>query len=188
MLGTKIDRALYFAVCKDDDRIYTERVRLDKKYAEGLVSRGHRLALEERLPPPISTDPSWHQCKWCPAYDFCHNTNLAKEVNCRTCARVTPTKEGTWNCDRWKADVPIHAQYDGCDSHVLHPDLVPWQMADSNNENEAVYIIDNIPVRNGEPCANCYSSKEIIANASACADPDDFINDVRNEMGWRIVG
>ena len=33
MAGTGIDRALYLAVCKDDDRIYTERVKLDKEAA-----------------------------------------------------------------------------------------------------------------------------------------------------------
>ena len=37
MYGKDIDRALYLVVCKDDDRIYTERVRLDKKEAERLI-------------------------------------------------------------------------------------------------------------------------------------------------------
>ena len=31
MLGTKIDRAAYIAVCKDDDRLYVERVRYEQK-------------------------------------------------------------------------------------------------------------------------------------------------------------
>ena len=68
MHGLKIDRALYLAVCKDDDRIYTERVRYVKEVAEKYARRGHYLATAERMPPPISTDPSWYQCKMCPAY------------------------------------------------------------------------------------------------------------------------
>lgn len=68
MHGTGIDRALYLAICKDDDRIYTERVRYKAGVAEALVERGKRLALSERMPPPISNDPSWYQCRFCPAH------------------------------------------------------------------------------------------------------------------------
>lgn len=73
MHGTKIDRALYVAVCKDDDRIYTERVRYEQDVAERYIERGRRIALADRMPEPISTDPSWYQCKFCPAYGIvCH--------------------------------------------------------------------------------------------------------------------
>jgi hypothetical protein len=68
MHGTEIDRALYLAVCKDDDRIYTERINYDQAAADKAVERGRRLALSDRMPPPISTDPSWYQCKFCDAY------------------------------------------------------------------------------------------------------------------------
>lgn len=56
MAGTKIDRALYVSVCKDDDRIYTERVRYDKAIAEKAIVRGQRIALADRMPEPISSD------------------------------------------------------------------------------------------------------------------------------------
>ena len=72
MLGTRIDRALYVAVCKNDDQLYTERVHFDKEAAEKLLQRGKRLAKSERMPEPISTDPSWYQCKFCAAHSFCH--------------------------------------------------------------------------------------------------------------------
>jgi hypothetical protein len=73
MLGTGIDRALYVAVCKDDDRIWTELVQFDKDFAQRLVERGKRIALSDRMPEPLSADPSWHQCKFCPAHGIvCH--------------------------------------------------------------------------------------------------------------------
>ena len=50
MLGLEIDRALYVAVCKDDDSLYSERVRLDVDKARGLVERGHRISQSDRLP------------------------------------------------------------------------------------------------------------------------------------------
>lgn len=48
MLGTGIDRALYFAVCKDDDRIYTERVRLEPDYAQRLVDLAKSIVQADR--------------------------------------------------------------------------------------------------------------------------------------------
>jgi hypothetical protein len=68
MHGTDLKRALYIAVCKDDDRIYTERLEYDRDHAEKAIAKGQRLALTDRLPPPISTDPTWFECKMCPAY------------------------------------------------------------------------------------------------------------------------
>ena len=168
MHGTGIDRALYVAVCKDNDRIYTERVRYDKEVAEKLVARGKRVALSERMPPPISTDPSWFQCKFCDAHSFCHETKLTQHVNCRTCAHSTPKDDSTWRCEAWESDnIAVEYQHEGCSLHVLHPDLVPWKMKDSDKEWVAVYEIDGTNVQNGE---NGFSSQELIANASGCAN------------------
>ncbi|MDA0238989.1 MAG: hypothetical protein O3A84_03045 [Proteobacteria bacterium] len=173
MLGTKIARALYVAVCKNDDRIYTERVHYDKEAATNLVERGHRIALAERMPEPISTDASWYQCKFCPAHSFCHKEQLTQHVNCRTCAHATPEADSTWSCARWDSkDIPGDFQKTGCDSHVLHPDLVPWKQKDSTNPHEAVYEIAGKDIRNGEGDAFTFSSQELIAGGEACAHDD----------------
>lgn len=169
MHGMFIERALYVAVCKDDDRIYTERIKYDKETAEKLVSRGKRLALDERLPPPVSTDETWYQCRWCPAHDFCHGSKLTQEVNCRTCAHSTPKEDGTWRCERHAADgIPYEYQLTGCPSHVLHPDLVPWKQSGTVGEWTAKYEIDGVIVANGE---EGFSSREIVANPAGCASP-----------------
>jgi hypothetical protein len=166
MHGTGIDRALYVAVCKDDDRIYTERVRYDEDVAEKAVERGRRLALLERMPPPISTDPTWWQCKFCDAYSFCHQTKLTKHVNCRTCAHSTPEPNSTWTCSRYDgAQIEVEYQHQGCDSHTLHPDLVPWPMQDSEFDYVACYTIDGVAVLNGD---GHFLSREILANPEGC--------------------
>lgn len=159
MHGTGIDRALYVAVCKDDDRMYTERVKYDKAVAEKYVARGKRLALSDRMPPPISTDPSWYQCKFCDAHKFCHSTKTTEHINCRTCAHSTAKEDSTWNCERHNDDIPTQYQHIGCQSHVMHPDLVPWQMGEAKDEWTAIYLIDNRKVANGE---NGISSREIL--------------------------
>ena len=172
MAGTHIDRALYVAVCKDDDRYHVERIKFDKEAAESLIARGKRLALDDRMPPPISTDATWYQCRFCPAHEFCHTSKLTQEVNCRTCAHSTAKEDSTWRCERHEADgIPYEYQLKGCESHTLHLDLVPWKAKEGLNEWTFVYEIDGVDVSNGEPDATIFSSHEIIANASGCADP-----------------
>lgn len=173
MHGLKIDRALYVAVCKDDDRLYTERVRYDKDAAERYLERGRRIALSDRMPEPISADPSWYQCKMCPAHSFCHETHLTDQVNCRTCAHSTPKADSTWRCERFDADgIPVDFQHQGCECHVLHPDLVPWPLRDGPDRWTACFEIDGVLVQNGEPDAHVFASKELIANPKACAYSD----------------
>jgi hypothetical protein len=160
MRATGYQRALYVAVCKDDDRMYTERVRLDPDHADKLILRGKRLSLENRLPPPCSTDSSCLTCMGCQAFDFCYNTKKTMEVNCRTCAHATPRKDGTFYCEKWQDNIPVPYQYEGCQSHVLHPDLVPWPIdQDASDRWNAVYLIDGRPVKNGE---KGYPSKTLL--------------------------
>ena len=183
MFGLNIDRALYVAVCKDDDTYYTERVKLNKEFAEKLVKKGHRLATEDRLPPPVSTDPSWYQCKFCDAHEFCHDTKLTKEVNCRTCAHSTAKQDSTFYCERWGDTIPYHAQLDGCPSHVLHPDLVPWELdQDASTDLIAVYNIDGKPIKNGD---GHFASSELIAGKNLCADP--VVQAIREKFDGRIT-
>jgi hypothetical protein len=186
MQGSGIDRALYYAVCKNDDRIYTERVKFVPEIAEKYIDRGHRIVKSERMPEPLNTDPSWYECKFCAAHEFCHKTKKTKHVNCRTCAHSTAMDDSTWRCERHDADaIPVEFQRVGCDSHVLHPDLVPYQRKDSPDGNHAVYVIDGVDVINGE---NGYKSSEIVANPQACISGDTFIADLRNKFDGKIVG
>lgn len=193
MLGRDIDRALYVAINKNDDHIYTERVKLDKKEAQKYVDRAHRITMAERMPEPLSHDPSWYQCKWCPGHHLCFTERLTKQINCRTCAHATPCEDSTWHCARHDAGgIPFDYQLTGCESHVLHPDLVPWKMLDSVSRWEAVYEIDGVPIRNGEGDANVFASAELVSNLNACLSvvrgeaPE--IEGLRTVLGARVMG
>jgi hypothetical protein len=189
MHGLDIDRALYVAVCKDDDRIHTERVRYDKETASKYLARGQRIALSDRMPEPLSTDPTWYQCRWCPAHKFCHETKITEHVNCRTCAHSTAMPDSTWRCERHEADgIPVEFQRQGCDSHVLHPDMVPWPLGDSDSDHVATYLIDGKSVKNGDPADDVFTSRELLANATACASGDAGIKAMRANFDGRIVG
>ena len=152
MHGTGIKRALYVAVCKDNDELYTERVEYNPEMAKYIIDRGARIALTERMPAPLSTDPSWYQCKMCAAWKFCHETHCIEAdcVNCRTCAHVTPKPDGTWECE----NIPLFGmdageQLEGCTRHVLHPDLVPWCLLGDDEDRDGLYEIDGKTVVNG---------------------------------------
>ena len=184
MHGTNIDRALYVAVCKNDDRLYTERVRYDRDVAEQAIAKGQRIALADRIPPPISTDPSWFQCKFCPAHAFCHKAEPTKRANCRTCAHSTAMADSTWRCERHEADnIPEDFQHEGCDDHVIHPDLVPWPMTLSEDGLSVTWDINGRQVVNG---SGGYTSKEIVTNPEACETP--FVKTVREAFpGAKVI-
>ena len=153
MHGKGIKRALYVAICKDNDEIYTERIEYNPQAARDIIERGVRIVLTERIPPPLSENPSWYQCKLCPAWEFCFNTHSIQPdcVNCRTCAHVTPMPDGTWKCE----NIPLfnmnpEEQLEGCDRHVLHPDLVPWSLLGSDDDGNGIYEIDGKRVVNGK--------------------------------------
>lgn len=184
MLGANIDRALYVAVCKDDDRYYTERVKLDKEFAQKLVDKGHRIVAEPSLPPPISTDPTWYQCKICSYHEFCHKQALPVS-SCRTCAHSTPMPDSTWRCERHQADnIPLEFQRKGCNDHAIHPDLVPWKLDENaSTEHEPVFIIDDVAIKNG---TSGYLSTELLSNPQACVSGE--LDYIREKLGARIVG
>lgn len=125
MLGLNLERALYYAVCKDDDRIYTERMRFDREHAEKAVARGKRIAMADAMPEPCAgASASWYQCKFCPAYAFCHQGQPVQERNCRTCGYSTARDDGTFYCEKWEATIPLDSQIAGCEFFEIHPHLI----------------------------------------------------------------
>jgi hypothetical protein len=187
MLASGIDRALYVAVCKDDDRLYIERVKLDEPSAKALIARGHRIALSERLPEPCAgAAPDWYQCRFCAAHSFCHSSTMTQEINCRTCAHATPTKDSKWICERHGSqEIPVQFQHGGCASHVFHPDLVPWSLdRDRSTESTACWIIEGKKVMNGD---GGYRSTELLANLPACLSGDPVFDGIRRAFDGRIT-
>jgi hypothetical protein len=182
MYGSRIKRALYIAVNKNDDTYYTERVRLDREFAKKYVERAKRIALAPNIPEPMSTDPAWFECKFCPAHEFCFKNKNVTEVNCRTCAHSTPLENSTWFCEKWKATIPDDAQYAGCDSHVFHPELVPsWELVkEKSTDWAACYRINGQEVVNGE---SGYKSTELLLGVLN----DPAVDNVRKVFDGEIV-
>lgn len=183
MAATGIDRGLYAAVCKDDDRYYFERVRYIAAFAKKAIERAHRITMSESIPAPISQDPSWYQCKFCASHDFCFGSKKTKAVNCRTCAHSTPKEDGTWACAKWGAEILQDAQYLGCDYHTVHPDMVPWRLVqDVSEEFAAAYEINGKIVMNGYG----YTSSYLLLNVEQAAGEETEVEMVLRVMGGEV--
>jgi len=162
MDGLGIKRALFYAVNKNTDEIYTERIKLDKEVSKKYIDRAKRIALSDRMPHPLSTDPTFFKCRLCSknCQDFCHKTNKTKNVNCRTCAHSTALGNNTFYCELHEGSIPLEYQHEGCRSHVLHFDLIPWAVSEEDStEKTACFIIDGKNVLNGE---EGFSSLEVL--------------------------
>ena len=125
MLGANLDRALYAVTCKNDDRLYFERVKLDKMWANAMIAKGQQIAVSQTMPPPLSASPTWYECKMCAAYAFCHQGVAVTERNCRTCASSRPDARGQWYCigEKDKELMTAKEQVDGCSYHRMRKDL-----------------------------------------------------------------
>lgn len=126
------DRALYVAVNKNDDTLYTERVEYDGATANRLMKRAERIIGEHTAPPKMET----FACAWCPAKGICLEGEFARR-NCRTCVSATPV-EGGWRCEHWNKMLTFAEQLAGCPSHLYLPSLVPGEQIDADEEKRTI--------------------------------------------------
>jgi hypothetical protein len=69
-------RALYLAVNKDNDELYSERVRFNKQEFDALMARADRIIHSTVQPERISEREDYYECSWCPAHSICWNKML----------------------------------------------------------------------------------------------------------------
>ena len=134
MLLSGMERAYYMAVNKNDDSLYGERVRFDRKFADSLVEKAERIICSDAPRHRLSEDPSWYQCKFCDHHALCHAT-AAPLPNCRTCAHATPARDGTWVCERHHKVLSKDEQLAGCQAHRFIPALLD-RFAEPTDANE----------------------------------------------------
>ena len=121
-----LTRALYCAVCKDDDRLHLERIEFDRAAFDQLMAKAERIIRAPSPPDGISDDPAWFECKFCPHYALCHGT-AAPLPTCRSCTHATPEMEGDgrWTCARHSNKLlSVVEQRSGCQAHRYIPVLL----------------------------------------------------------------
>ena len=196
MAWAGMDRALYVAVCKDDDRLHLERIDFDREAANALMEKAQRIINAPTPPEGISDDADYYLCKWCDHKDLCHGT-AAPVPTCRSCSHSTPEPGGAWTCARHHGkalDVPTQKQ--GCQAHRVIPILLrnfAEPVDASDQDNWIRYSLKNGAgeFTNGAQPEG-YSSTEIYAAADktalALCAKNDFVQQMRREFGAEVVG
>lgn len=133
-----VERALYFAVNKDNDEIYTEWVHFDEDAFKAMQARARRIIDAGEPPAKLSEDPACWQCKGCHFFDLCHAQRVA-DVSCRTCCHATPGENGAWRCAMHNKALDKAAQRTACESHLFIPPLVPFGTPVDGGENHVEY-------------------------------------------------
>lgn len=188
---TGMTRALYMAICKDDDRLHLERIDADPARFEILMNRAERIISANEPPAKISEDATWYQCRMCEFHLLCHGTD-APIPTCRSCCHSTPELDGNarWFCTRHKQDLKLADQQEGCQAHLFIPALLPWaEVLDASlNENWVMYRHRETQgeFRNGLDGA-CFQSLEIHAVEDKRALTDAMVGEIRKTFEVRLV-
>lgn len=135
-----IDRALYIAVCKNDDSLYTEWIHIDKDEGARLVAKAQRIVDAQRPLSRISSDPNWYQCKWCDHNAVCWGDSVP-ERTCRSCIFSTPVPNGQWHCEKHDKMLSLAEQKEGCSSHRYIPDFIKGEQTDGADDGSWIEYI-----------------------------------------------
>ena len=109
-------RALYVAVCKDDEQFYVERIKEDPIEQKKLQQKIIKLVDARLRPAGISDDGSSFGCKFCSMKAVC--TKEAEPLrHCRTCTMCTPGEEGKWVCELNRHTLTFDEQRAGCEHY-----------------------------------------------------------------------
>lgn len=127
---TGMTRALYVAVNKDTDELYTERIRYDATEAATLIERARHIIFANEPPPRISKRSDYYLCKMCDARDVCFGAAVAvlpvPSLSCRQCCHSTPTLNGVahWTCEKHCKALSDTDQHAPCLDHLVLPGIL----------------------------------------------------------------
>ncbi len=119
----KRDRALYVAVNKNTDEIYSERIEYDFHYCERKERDAKRVVFDATPPPRVMDKPNSFICRMCDHTAICHE-GARPEINCRTCIYLTPVSGGTFLCSKFNVSLNRRRQEMGCARHLFLPHLI----------------------------------------------------------------
>jgi hypothetical protein len=193
MGASGMERALFCAYCKDDSRLYTERVRFVGMEWAALQTKALRL-LEATEPPSSSyKDKSWFEAKWMPPVTSAiyWRERLPDRAHCKNCRFSAPdlaSPGAHWQCamDESEDAIPKDVLPVGCAYHQWIAGLVPGELATVNRSDHAyVYRLPTGRVVENGP--DGYSSQELAeASKSGFATIDNLSEALREDLGARI--
>jgi hypothetical protein len=115
-------RALYFAVNKNTDELYSERLVFHARVFEDARDRALTILQSANPPPRLESD----NCVFCDHREACLIGHVPL-VHCRTCLHAHPVLEGDggrWVCGQDGHELRYEAQRVGCEHHLFVPALI----------------------------------------------------------------
>lgn len=187
-----LERALFCAYCKDDSRIYTERVRFDPAAWDALQVRA--LDLIEAKEPPASSfkDRSWYEAKWMPPITSAiyWRERLPPKTHCKNCRFSSPilTEPGAnWGCALADGEtIPGDVVLDGCQAHQWIPALFPGEPVSVDASGCTYRLPDGLEITNGLKDWDSQELAEASKEGFAIAR-DPFAMALRNDMRAKLV-
>lgn len=133
----KLEEALYFAVCKDDDDIHCEFVAHNPSYIQALRFKGEKIIFRRDAPARMSRKAEFFKCKMCDARDVCHGIEKPQR-NCRNCIEAMPKRDGTWSCSLHEKTLTLNEQRAGCEDHRYLPGILNGEVLSHDDEKALV--------------------------------------------------
>ena len=140
MHAQSLTRCLYYAVNKDTDERYCERIEYDHALAVRLETKVDRIVRADAAPSRLFEDPTSKAafaCSWCASKPQCHDGAWARK-NCRTCISAEFLEDAVVRCTLKDVELDYKAQQAGCKSHLFLPSLVPGEQFDASVEERWV--------------------------------------------------
>lgn len=113
--------AAYFAVNKNTDAWYAEKIPFDKMVYDLYLARAEHIIFSPYPPPREYQMRSHFKCKWCEFNALCWTLDGAA-TNCRTCAHSKPVDSGQWWCFLHNSLIEQGAEH--CGHHTFIEGLV----------------------------------------------------------------
>ena len=187
-----LKRGLYFAVCKDNDALYTERLRANSGAFQAAVDKARRVIAAVEPLTRIADSAEAFACKFCDYKHLCHEGKVPP-VSCRTCAHATPVLEGGWTC-ALEHGMGFEQQLQGCLEHLYIPALVPYAAPVDSGDGwvayqvagEERYFINTAAGAFPGIDQPCYGSAEL-ARVDAAAVGDPALERMRESLEGRVI-
>lgn len=117
-----IQWCLYLGVNKNDDHLHLHLFPYEASKGTHLINRADSVIFGTGLPPRISSDPTWFECRFCNFKALCFGQESPAR-NCRTCRHLVAQRDGSWLCQKYMALRTTSEQKLGCESFEVMPEL-----------------------------------------------------------------
>ncbi len=109
-----LEYSIYLNVCKNDDNIHSEVIKLDWNRGADLEKKASIVIDAIEPPVRISQNKTAMACKFCEFVGPCFD-GIPYDRNCRSCTFVRAVEDGLWHCTKWQANPPEDVIPLGCD-------------------------------------------------------------------------